>query len=543
MTAVVFRSVTTDLTAANSDFGNAATVLIIGEKASLVAENALPLSGLSLASDFIRPIADGSTDSLTSYVAGKAVTVATFSDKKSRTLGPIRGDAIHEVVSKHSGKGDAVILVHVSSEDQILTAALSIARVFPTYSRKQSSAASRTLNIHFVLPTAPKSTITSTTRTTTTTRTATINGVSATASTTTTAKTIQTKQKVDVAKIQAVADAVRDAAHLVDTAPNELNPTTYTAIVQDVWKSKLEALGVTMKVIRGTELRDQGYGGIWSVGMASENPPALIVLSHTPANAHKTVAWVGKGITFDTGGLDLKVGGGMVGMKSDMGGSAGIFHAFVATVVNGINTNFNLHAVLCVAENSLDSRSFRPDDVIHAYSGKTVEVTDTDAEGRLVLMDGVAHATKDLKADVVVDMATLTGAQPYATGVRHAGFISNSEEFEGMVVDAGKASGDLARAMLYCPEYLAVDTAFKSQVADMINYSGGGIDRVNAPSSAAGFFVGAHLVPEEKWVENGEGMWAHIDMALPSKINGKASGYGVGILYALAESLNAKYAQ
>ncbi|KAI8609597.1 hypothetical protein BC830DRAFT_1261846 [Chytriomyces sp. MP71] len=507
--AVVFRSVSADLAAVTDSLSGASnikTVLIIGEKGALTSPNAIPFAPLGLAHDFIAPIADGLTDHLKSFVGGKAVTVATVDDKKSRTLGPVRGDSILEVVGKHAGNdGDAIFIVRLSNDDQILTAAIAIARAFPTFARKQKETPERTIHVHFVLAVEPKAT-------------------------------------VDVAKIQVVADAVRNASCLVDTPPNELNPTTYTENVRALWKKQLEPLGVTMTVISGTDLRDRGYGGIWNVGKASQTPPALIVLSHTPANASKTVAWVGKGITFDTGGLNLKVGGYMVGMKTDMGGSAAILHAFTATVLTNTNTHFNLHAVLCVAENSLDSRSFRPDDIITGYSGKTIEVTDTDAEGRLVLMDGVAHACKDLNADVVVDMATLTGAQPYATGTRHAGFVSNHRELETLVEAAGRASGDLAKAMLYCPPYLGADKSFKSEVADMINYNAGGSWRIDAPSSSAGMFVGAHLVPEEKWVEDGEGWWAHIDMALPSTINGRASGYGVGILYSLAESLNAKFA-
>ncbi|KAJ3397197.1 leucyl aminopeptidase [Chytriomyces confervae] len=517
MTSVVFRSVSADAALA-SDFlaqeGSIKTVLIIGEKASLTAENALPLAALSLPADFAAPIADGSTESITAYVAGKSVTLATFTEKKSRNLGPVRSDAIHEVVSKNGGKeGDAVVIARLSNEDQVLPAVskipgalvLAIARAFPLYVKKSKAAAVRTVSVHIVLAEAPAS-------------------------------------PIDAAKLQVLANAVRECANLVDMPPNELNPTTYVEIVRNVWKNQLEAHGVTMTVIQGTELRDQGYGGLWNVGKASENAPALVVLSHTPANAQKTVAWVGKGITFDTGGLSLKVGGVMANMKTDMGGSGGVFQGFVATVLNGVNTNFNLHAILCIAENSVDERAYRVDDVITSYSGKTVEVLNTDAEGRLVLMDGVAHACKHLNPDVLVDMATLTGAQTYATGAKHAGFVSNSFEFEGMLSRAGLGSGDLAYPLMYCPEFLSVDKVMSSKVADMTNIPAAAGDRANAPSAASGLFVAAHLSPEEKWTESGVGMWAHIDMAFPCNSGGRGTGYGVGILYKLAETLRAKFA-
>ena len=143
----------------------------------------------------------------------------------------------------------------------------------------------------------------------------------------------------------------------------------------------------------------------------------------------------------------------------------------------------NLHALLCLAENSVDSKSQRPDDIVTHYSGKTVEINNTDAEGRLVLADGVSYATKHLSPNYLVDMATLTGAQSYATGNKHAGVMTNNEEFEKMMVECGKSSGDLLFPLIYCPEYLGISPQFASQVADMKNSVK---DRSNASSSGAG---------------------------------------------------------
>ncbi|KAJ3084687.1 hypothetical protein BCR33DRAFT_717863 [Rhizoclosmatium globosum] len=501
---VTFATIGGDVSAATTSFASAKTVLVLGEKAVLTAENALPLEALSLASDFAAPIVDGTTESITTYTGGKAVTIATFTEKRTRNQAPIRVDAIQDVVSKHAGKdGDAVIVLRVANEDQVLPAALAIARAFPHYVRKQKAANVRAIHVHIVVN----------------------NGCTATST----------------EHIQVLADAVRDAANIVDMPPNELNPTTYVDIVRALHKEKLEAKGVTLKVIQGTELRDGGFGGIWNVGKASENLPALVILSHTPADAKKSVALVGKGLTFDTGGLSIKVGGVMSNMKTDMGGSAGVLHGFVSAVLNGVNTNYALHAILCIAENSVDERSFRVDDIVTAYSGKTVEVMNTDAEGRLCLMDGVAYACKDLNVDVIVDMATLTGAQTFATGSKHAGFVSNNADFETVVYKAGKVSGDLAYPMVYCPEFHGVEKVMPSKVADMTNIPGAA-ERTNAPSAGAGLFVVSHMSPEEKWAEGGEGLWAHIDMAFPSAAAGRATGYGVGILYEIAKDLNKQFA-
>ena len=165
----------------------------------------------------------------------------------------------------------------------------------------------------------------------------------------------------------------------------------------------------------------------------------------------------------------------------------------------------NLHAVLCLAENSVDSRSTRPDDVITLYSGKTVEVNNTDAEGRLVLGDGTAYACKHLGPDIIIDLATLTGAQSYATGLRHAGVLANTAALEAFLVAAGKRSGDLCFPLLYCPELLGVAPMFPSEVADMKNSTR---DRSNAPSSGAGHFIEEHLCSS-----GSKPAWAHIDIA------------------------------
>lgn len=179
--------------------------------------------------------------------------------------------------------------------------------------------------------------------------------------------------------------------------------------------------------------------------------------------------------------------------------------------------------LLCLAENAIGPTAFRNDDILELYSGKTVEINNCDAEGRLVLGDGVAHATKHIeKLDLVVDMATLTGAQLIATGKKHAGILANKEELEKRAMAAGLHSGDLVYPLLYAPELLKSE--FKSKVADMKNSVK---DRSNAQTSCAGHFIESHLHPEY------EGGWLHVDMAGPAVSAERGTGYGVGLILSL----------
>ena len=323
-----------------------------------------------------------------------------------------------------------------------------------------------------------------------------------------------------LASIEEVAECIRMSQTLSDTPPNELNPTTYTAFIESL---VADLPNVSIQTIRGKELEARGFGGIWSVGKGNTtNPPALVVLSHTVKTPNDpSVVLVGKGITYDSGGLSLKSGQFMCGMKSDMGGSAAMLSSFVALVrMGGIGEN--LHCVLCLAENSVGPDSFRNDDVLKMYSGLTVEINNTDAEGRLVLADGAAFAVKHLNPRLVLDMATLTGAQGVATGQMHAAILSAQEDEETGLVTAGKNSGDLAFPILYCPEFHRLN--YKSEVADMKNSV---TNRADAASSASGWFIYDHMN-----AAGYTGKWAHIDMASPSTFHpsGRATGYGVGLI-------------
>merc|ERR1712158_280754 len=285
-------------------------------------------------------------------------------------------------------------------------------------------------------------------------------------------------------------------------------------------------LGITPLVIQGEELNEKGFGGIYGVGKGALNKPAMVVLSHKPKDATETVAWVGKGIVYDTGGLSIKTKTGMPGMKRDCGGAAGILGGFYAAVKQGFSQS--LHAIFCLAENAVSDRATRPDDIHTLYSGKTVEINNTDAEGRLVVSDGVCYADRDLNASVIVDMCTLTGAQGISTGQIHAAHLTNDETMEEFCRHAGKISGELSFPLVYAPEFHFQE--FKSAVADMKNSVA---NRNNAQSSCAGLFINAHLGFEYP------GVWLHIDMASPSHVGERASGYGVALLNALfSEHIN-----
>uniref|UniRef100_A0A8D0C0Z5 Aminopeptidase like 1 n=1 Tax=Salvator merianae TaxID=96440 RepID=A0A8D0C0Z5_SALMN len=356
--------------------------------------------------------------------------------------------------------------------------------------------------------------------------------------------------------LESAAEGVRLAARIVDTPCNEMNTDSFLEEIRKVGKD----LGIVPTVFRNAELKEKGFGGLYGVGKAAVHPPALAILSHTPEGATQTIAWVGKGIVYDTGGLSIKGKTTMPGMKRDCGGAAAILGAFKATVKQGFKDN--LHAIFCLAENSVGPNATRPDDIHTLYSGKTVEINNTDAEGRLVLADGVAYACKDLGADIILDMATLTGAQAtgcsedppevtvipqtslvhrvkatfydvslqkeslscrgIATGKYHAAILTNNEEWERACVKAGRNCGDLVHPLVYCPELHFSE--FTSAVADMKNSVA---DRDNSPSSCAGLFIGSHIGFD--W----PGIWVHVDIAAPVHAGERATGYGVALLLSL----------
>lgn len=336
----------------------------------------------------------------------------------------------------------------------------------------------------------------------------------------------------------AAASGVRRAARLVDLPPDVLTSTAFVAEAQSA-AERLRALGkrVEVSVLSGEALAEGGYGFLHGVGKAAVEPPALVTLSHTPAglvgagSRPETVALVGKGIVYDTGGLSLKSKDGMPGMKMDCGGAAALLGAFEAAVEIGTGGK-SVHLVLCLAENAIGPAALRNDDVLQGLSGLTCEINNSDAEGRLALADGVAHATAvpprlpglEGQPDLLVDMATLTGAQLVATGKRHAAVVSNRDDVEALAVAAGRLSGDTVHPLPFVPEWYAAE--FESKVADMKNSVK---DRSNAQSSCAANFVHEHLN------DAFDGGWLHVDLAGPAWLDERGTGFGVGLTLALLQ--------
>ncbi|KAK3086554.1 hypothetical protein FSP39_020137 [Pinctada imbricata] len=410
-------------------------------------------------------------------------TVVALPTKCSRHNAPSRAHSLSKVIkSCLSGVQESIVIVCERSD--VLASGCAVSRIFPLYSAKSNqSKKDYTVTVEFLLVGEDKDT---------------------------------TLTSDDLDSLSALAHGIRTSAKIVDAPCCDMYTDKFIEEVKKVG----DELKIEPFMIRGEELNEKGFGGLYNVGKAAIHPPALVVLSHKPAGATKNIAWVGKGIVYDTGGLCIKTRTGMCGMKRDCGGAAGILGAFYAAVKCGFTEN--LHAVFCLAENAVGPLACRPDDVFTMYSGKTVEVNNTDAEGRLVLGDGVAYARKDLKADVVIDMATLTGAQGIATGKYHGSIVTNTEEMESWCVKAGKNSADLVHPMPYSPELHYSE--FSSTIADMKNSVA---DRSNAQVSCAGLFIGSHLGFDYP------GIWLHIDMAAPVYSGERATGYGVALLATL----------
>lgn len=313
---------------------------------------------------------------------------------------------------------------------------------------------------------------------------------------------------------------------LVDTPCNELHVNEYLKRIKETFNEiKQKNENIDLKIIQDDQLTQNGLNGIYSVGMAAVNKPALAILSLNEKTDMKGIALVGKGICYDTGGLSIKSGLNMISMKGDMGGSAAVLNAF--SIICKLNIKTKIYALLCLAENAVDQLSIRPDDIITMHSGKTVEVNNTDAEGRLVLADGVSYASKVLGCEYIIDIATLTGAQIMCTGKHISTIMSNNKELEELIIECGKKSGDLVFPMLYCPELIMPD--LKSEVADMKNSAKG---KVTAMSSLAGHFIESHLD------KNFKGEWAHIDIAGPAFRDERATGFGTALLVTIVEHLS-----
>jgi leucyl aminopeptidase len=302
---------------------------------------------------------------------------------------------------------------------------------------------------------------------------------------------------------QVLADAVTLVRDLVNTSPADLYPESFAAAAEQVARDS----GLDIEVLDEKTLAEGGYGGLTGVGQGSARPPRLVRLAYSRPGATRTVAFCGKGITFDSGGLSLKPPKSMETMKSDMGGAAAVLGAMQA--VAALEPEVNVVGYLAMAENMPGGHAQRPSDVITIYGGKTVEVLNTDAEGRLVLADALARSAQD-GPDLVIDVATLTGAQVVALGLRISGVMGSDAATADGVVDAARRAGEQAWAMPL-PEELR--KGLDSAVADIANVSG---DR-SGGMLVAGLFL-REFAP-------GGVRWAHVDIAGPAFNEGEPWGY------------------
>ncbi|MFC9284527.1 leucyl aminopeptidase [Streptomyces collinus] len=305
-----------------------------------------------------------------------------------------------------------------------------------------------------------------------------------------------------VARAVAVGEELNRARDLINMPPNDLTPQAFAGVAQAAAKEH----GIKIQVLDDKALVKGGYGGLLGVGGGSAATPRLVKLSYSHPKADKHLAFVGKGITYDSGGISLKPAGHNETMKCDMSGAAAVFAAVVAASRLGLRVNVT--GWLALAENMPSGSAVRPGDVLRMYSGKTVEVLNTDAEGRLVLADALWAASQE-KPDAIVDVATLTGAMMLALGSRTFGIMANDDSFRTSVYEAAEEVGEPAWPMPL-PEHLR--KGMDSTVADIANMGermGGGL--------VAGLFLREFV---------GEGItWAHLDIAGPAFNEGGPFGY------------------
>tara|TARA_E500000318_G_scaffold85651_3_gene81790 strand:- start:9328 stop:10821 length:1494 start_codon:yes stop_codon:yes gene_type:complete len=312
---------------------------------------------------------------------------------------------------------------------------------------------------------------------------------------------------------------------LSQTPPNIATPMW---IANEAKKMARKSKNLSVSVFSGKKLEDEKLVGHINVGKASENKPCMIRIAYTPdrGKSKKPIVFVGKTISYDSGGLSIKVGGGMRGMKRDKDGGCGVFGA-MHIIANVIKPNRPVVALLVSAENSISDEAYRPDDVLEFRNGTTVEITNTDAEGRLVLADGLCYACDKENPEYIVDMATLTGGVVVALGKVFAGLWCDDQELCERVEAAGEATGERCWRLPHDAEYNAM---MKSPVADILN---------SAPVREAHPIQGAAFLSH--FVEEGV-KWAHIDIAgthasdkeQPHMIAGP-TGFGARLLAELVE--------
>jgi len=332
---------------------------------------------------------------------------------------------------------------------------------------------------------------------------------------------IITSYKEKIQKEYKYYDAIKEGVFLsrdlVSEPPNVLNPKRYTEEIK-----KLSKLGLKIEILNESKLKKLGMNSLLGVGQGSENETFLVVLKWNGAknNYGKPLAFVGKGVCFDTGGISLKPPRFMEEMKYDMGGSAVVVGLMKSLAIR--KAKVNAVGVVGLVENMPDGNAQRPGDIVKSYSGKTIEVLNTDAEGRLVLADALTYTEEKFKPKFIIDLATLTGAIIMALGEEYAGLFSNNDELSKKIF---KASKNVNEKVWRLPLHKNYDKLINSTIADVqnINYAGG------AGSITAAQFLQRFIINKTPW--------AHLDIAgmafskKAANLNpGGATGFGVRLL-------------
>jgi leucyl aminopeptidase len=325
-----------------------------------------------------------------------------------------------------------------------------------------------------------------------------------------------------VEKAEVISKVQMKVADLVNLPSN--NKTPY--LMSEIIRKWLGDKNLEYKIFKGDELIGEGLHAIYEVGKASDFEPAFVIVEYKNPKAEDTVGLIGKGITFDTGGLSIKASSNMHYMKCDMAGAAAVIGAF--KVVVECQLPINVVLMVPMAENVINGNALKPGDVINSYSGKTIEIIDTDAEGRLVLADALAYMSKNYEVDFIIDMATLTGSIVGTLGYEAAGLFSNSEILNNELSRLGNIWEEKIWPM---PLWDVYKEDLHSDVADLRNFSGKPI---------AGSITAAKFLQE---FTEGHPNWAHLDIAgvaFKDSEFGKmknASAYGVRLIFELISAL------
>ena len=322
------------------------------------------------------------------------------------------------------------------------------------------------------------------------------------------------------------AGAVNFVRDIINSVPDELTPAKLAGIAEDVAKAN----SLECKIYNENYLFENGYHAFYSVAKASSNPPRLIHLAYKPKNAKRKIVLVGKGLCYDSGGLSLKPSDYMVTMKSDKSGAVTVLGIIKA--ISELKLDIEVHAILGAAENMIGGNAYKPDDVLKAKNGKTIEVRNTDAEGRLVLADCLCYAQENIKDfDEIYDFATLTGACVVGVGEYTCGVMGFEKEKIQNIINTGEKTGE---HFAYLPFNKYLPKLLKSEIADICNIA----------SSRYGGALTAGLFLSEFIEDQNKEKWTHLDIAGPAFVEKAwgfnphgASGFGVDTFITLLKSL------